>query len=143
MRRIQYVLLLILLLAPLGCARKQAPHAAAPGAGAPAAVAGTDNLAGPKVNLRVFYAGHPGSAREKDFAAFLGRHFTSVATGDLATFEPGQAKDADVVLFDYDGDGFKAPRPRVTLAIYHRATMTVGVAGGLFCEMMRLKIGYL
>lgn len=142
MSRIRYVLLLILLLTPLGCAREMAPQTDA-SVTAPVAVAETDNLAGPKVNLRIFYAGHLGSAREKDFARFLGRHFASVATGDLATFEPGQAKDADVVLFDYDGDGFKAPRPQVTLANYHRATMTVGVAGGLFCEMMRLKIGYL
>ena len=96
-----------------------------------------------KINLRILYAGHPASAREQDFVKFLKQYFLDVKTGDLETFEPIQAKDADVVIFDYDGDGFKAPQPKIRLEDYHRATMTVGIAGGAFCNMMRLKTGYL
>jgi hypothetical protein len=95
-----------------------------------------------KIKLRIFYAGHPGSEREKDFASFLKQHFTQVGTGDLANFDGAQAKEADVVLLDYDGDGFKAPRPDLGKD-YRRATVTVGVVGGMFCSRMDLKTGYL
>jgi len=92
--------------------------------------------------LRIFYAGKPGSAREADFLTFLKQHFRQVNTGDLASFNPRQATDTDVILFDYDGDGFKAPRPNLP-AGYARPTVTIGVAGGLFCSQRGLKTGYM
>jgi hypothetical protein len=94
-----------------------------------------------KVDLRVFYAGHPGSQREADFAGFLRQHFRDVATGDLAGFNGRQADGFDVVLLDYDGDGFKSPRPSLP-ETYTRPTVTIGVAGAFICSQRQLKIGY-
>lgn len=94
-----------------------------------------------KIALRIFYAGHPGSARETDFVGFLKQYFAEVRTGDYAKFSAAYAKDSDVVILDYDGDGFKAPRLNLR-EDYRRATVTVGVAGGLLCGGLGLKSGY-
>jgi hypothetical protein len=103
--------------------------------------AGSDGAA--KIDLRIFYAGHPGSEREGDFVAFLEKRFARVVTGDLATFVPDQARDSDVVVLDYDGDGFEAPRPKLRGSDYRRATVTVGVVGAFICGQLGLKGQYL
>ena len=95
-----------------------------------------------KAPLRIFYAGHPGSDRERDFVAFLSQHFAEVKTGDLAKFQGEAAKDSDVVVLDYDGDGFKSPRPSLSRD-YARPTVTVGVVGAFICGNQGLKAGYL
>lgn len=92
-------------------------------------------------NLRILYVGHPGSRREADFVTFLKPHFKEVKSADLGAFKEEQAADCDVAIFDYDGDGFKAPQP-VLSEKYTRATVTVGVAGAFFCMNRGLKIGY-
>jgi hypothetical protein len=108
--------------------------------------------------LRVLYVGHPGSDREKDFVQFLGQHFETVKTGDLSTFTNRDAEDSDVAILDYDGDGFKAPRPKImpwfldegpkdspspARPWFTRPVITVGVAGGLMSLDWGLKTGYL
>ncbi len=65
-----------------------------------------------------------------------------MSTGSRASFEAKQAADADVILFDHDGDGFKAPRPKLPTD-YTRPTVTIGVAGAVFCDYLRLKTGYM
>ena len=95
-----------------------------------------------KIPLRILYAGHPGSPRERDFTEFLGKYFAQVTTRELAKFDAAQAKDADVVVMDYDGDGFKAPQPELPEG-YARPTVTVGVPGAFLCSHLRLKTGYL
>jgi len=97
-----------------------------------------------KIAMRILYAGHPGSDREKDFVEFLSKYFTQVETGDLATFSDRSADRFDVAILDYDGDGmdaFKFPRPKLSQNYAH-ATVTVGVAGGLIGSQLRLKTGY-
>ena len=95
-----------------------------------------------QVSLRILYAGKPGSAREADFLTFLKQHVREVTTGDLAKFTSRETTDADVILFDYDGDGFKAPQPSLP-ADYARPTVTIGVAGGMLCSQRGLKTGYM
>lgn len=95
-----------------------------------------------KINLRILYAGHPDSKREKEFVQFLTSHFSKVETGDLATFQESQAESFDVIILDYDGDGFNAPRLQLSPE-YARPTVTVGVAGAFICSNMSLKTGYL
>jgi hypothetical protein len=92
--------------------------------------------------LRILYAGHPGSDREKDFVGFLKKYFDVVQTGNLQTFKEADAEGYDVTILDYDGDGFKAPRPMVS-AGFSKPLITVGVAGGLICDRWGLKTGYL
>lgn len=92
--------------------------------------------------LRILYVGHPGSGREKDFVDFLCKHFETVETADLKEFKEEQTDNFDVTMFDYDGDGFKAPRPRLSRE-FSRPVITVGVAGGLMCLGWNLKTGYL
>lgn len=97
-----------------------------------------------KIALRILYAGHPGSKREKDFVEFLGQHFTQVQTGDLAAFNDKSADGFDVAILDYDGEGmeaFKFPRPHLSQNYAH-ATVTVGVAGALIGNQLQLKTGY-
>ena len=95
-----------------------------------------------KLGLRVLYVGHPGSDREKDFTDFLTPHFELLETGALGSFEENQADNFDVVIFDYDGDAFKAPRPNISPP-YSRPTVTIGVIGALICDGQNLKQGYL
>ncbi len=97
---------------------------------------------GKKIDLKILYAGHPGSSREKEFVEFLGKQFRDVKAADLAGFGEAQAQGFDVVLLDYDGDGFKAPRPALS-PNYRRATVTLGVAGGLLTSSLGLKTGYM
>lgn len=98
--------------------------------------------AGDTLPLRILYVGHPGSAREADFLAFLKQHFRQVETANLRGFRGQEARDADVVLLDYDGNGFKAPRPKLPDS-YARPTVTIGVAGGLWASRRGLKTGYM
>jgi hypothetical protein len=100
------------------------------------------NPSSEKINLKLLYAGQPGSPREKDFVQFLSQRFTDVRTTDLAKFTDDQANGRDVVLFDYEGDGFKAPRPNLSKN-YARATVAIGVVGAFICDKQGLKTGYL
>ena len=95
-----------------------------------------------KIPLHVLYAGHPGAKRTSDFVQFLKEHFTEVDTADLGQIQLGRKLGADVVLLDYDGDGFKAPRVSFPKG-YSQPTLTIGVVGGLICSQNRLKTGYL
>jgi hypothetical protein len=92
--------------------------------------------------LRILYAGHPDSEREKDFVQFLGQYFNTVKTADLSAFKETDTEGFDVTILDYDGDGFKAPRPNISLG-FSKPLLTVGVPGGLMCSGWRLKLGYL
>ncbi len=96
---------------------------------------------GEKIQLRVFYVGHPGSDREKDFVGLLEKHFAKVGTGDLAAFAPDKARDWDVVILDYDGDGAKAPRPKLP-ADYARPTLTIGIMGARLGSDLKLRTSY-
>jgi hypothetical protein len=95
-----------------------------------------------KIAMRILYAGHPGSAREKEFVEFLGNYFTQVQTGDLAKFTNESADGFDVMIFDYDEQGFNAPQPRLSQN-YARPTVTVGVPGTAIGSQLGLKTGYL
>src|SRR5262245_11102879 len=54
-----------------------------------------------KVNLKVLYAGNPGSPRAKDFVAFLGQHFARVGEANYEKFKAEEARGFDVVIFDW------------------------------------------
>ncbi|UCG57041.1 MAG: hypothetical protein JSU70_19525 [Phycisphaerales bacterium] len=95
-----------------------------------------------KIDLRILYAGHPDSEREKDFVEFLTKNFKAVEMADLSDFDESFTKDFDVTILDYDGDGFKAPRCR-DLSGLSRPVVTVGVPGALMCSGWQLKTGYL
>lgn len=93
-------------------------------------------------SLRVLYAGRPNSGRGKDFVKFLAQHFDTVETGDLRKFTDPDAEGFDVTILDYDGDGFKAPRPSISRD-FSRPVMTLGVPGARICDSLDLKTGYL
>ena len=95
-----------------------------------------------KIDLRILYVGHPDSAREKDFVNFLTKQFKAVETADLKDFNEGQTDGFDVTILDYDGDGFKSPRPNISRN-FSRPMFTVGVAGALMSFRWNLKTGYL
>jgi hypothetical protein len=92
--------------------------------------------------LRILYAGHPGSDREKDFVGFLKKYFDVVQTGNLETFKEADTQGFDVTLLDWDWNEFKTPRPMVSPK-FSRPLVTLGVPGGLMCDRWRLKTGYL
>jgi len=113
-------------------------------------VAGLVGWAGPQAStetgdgstLAVLYAGHPRSARERNFVAFLRKHLGKVETTDLKTFRESQCDGFDVTILDYDGDLFKAPRPLFSDG-FSRPVITVGVPGAFICSQRDLKTGYL
>lgn len=90
----------------------------------------------------ILYVGNPGSEREQDFVAFLGKHFGAIETADLKTFAESQCDGFGVTILDYDGRGFEAPRPRISLE-FSRPLITVGVPGAMMCSKWRLKTAYL
>jgi len=93
-------------------------------------------------NLKILYAGRPGSDREKDFVEFLKKHFDVVRTGNLETFKETDTEGFDVTLLDWDWNEFKGPRPRLSEG-FSRPLITLGVPGGLISSQWRLKTGYL
>jgi hypothetical protein len=97
---------------------------------------------GEKIDLRILYAGQPGSDREREFLGFLREHFVEVGEADLREFGESQAKGFGVVILDWDGKDLRAPRPKLSQS-YARATVTVGVPGAMICGNLNLKSGYL
>ncbi|MHC4553536.1 MAG: hypothetical protein ACYSUT_12360 [Planctomycetota bacterium] len=95
-----------------------------------------------KIEMSLYYAGHPGSEREKDFADFLIKHFTKIETGDLAAFDGSQSNGFDVTILDYDGDGFESPRPNIPHT-FTKPVVTMGVTGAFISGQRNLKTNYL
>jgi hypothetical protein len=95
-----------------------------------------------KIDLRILFAGHSGSEREKEFVNFLQSYFKEVGKVDLPKFEESQAKDFDVIIMDYDGRCFDAPRPKLSRE-YDRPTVTIAGIGALIGSSLNLKTGYL
>ncbi len=92
--------------------------------------------------LRILYAGHPGTDREKDFVGFLKKYFDVVQTGNLQTFKEADTQGFDVTLLDWDINEFKGPRPQLS-ENFSRPLITLGVPGGLIAMQWKLKTGYL
>jgi len=99
-----------------------------------------------KIGLRILYAGHQGSVRERDFINFLAKYFVEVRTAELTKFTAKQSIGFDVMILDYDRDN-TGNVPELLLADlskdYSRSTVTVGVTGALLCDRLKLKTGYL
>lgn len=95
-----------------------------------------------KIDLRILYLGHPGSEREKEYVNFLRTHFKEVGKGDLQKFEASQTEKYDVIILDYDGRCFDAPRPELSRE-YDRPTVTIAGVGALIGSGLNLKTGYL
>ncbi len=102
------------------------------------------------IKLKVLYAGNSGSDRAKDFAAFLEKV-------DFGKFQEADAKDYDVVLFDWtsiyprDKEGkinnsagsiTMPPAPHLS-PDFAKATILIGAAGGQVAGTRQLKINWL
>ena len=130
MRRIGAALALAALLAiPLVSTGSQAQSPSAP-------------AASEMSKLRILYAGHPGTDREKDFVGFLKMYFDVVQTGNLQTFKEADTQGFDVTLLDWDWNDIKGPKPTVSEG-FSRPVVTIGVPGGLIGRRWRLKTGYM
>jgi hypothetical protein len=92
--------------------------------------------------LKILYAGHPGTDREKDFVGFLKKYFDVVQTGNLQAFKEADTQGFDVTLLDWDINESKGPRPQLSQG-FSRPLITLGVPGGLISMQWRLKTGYL
>ena len=92
-----------------------------------------------KIDLQILYAGHVGSEREDNFYKFLDRHFEKVEKTNLKSFSPKIAEGYDVIILDYDGEGFDAPRPDLDLS-YKKPTVTIGVLGAFLASSRNLKL---
>jgi hypothetical protein len=113
--------------------------------------------AGERFPLAVLYAGNPGSDREKDFAAFLGKSFDKIGTTDYRTFKQDDAKGYDVVILDWtsiyprddqgkmkkDFAGLNSPKPPTLSETFDRPTILIGAAGGYATQRLSLKINWL
>jgi hypothetical protein len=118
--------------------------------------AGTLPAAEP-ISLKVLYAGNPGSARAKDFTAFLAEHFAKVTATDFGKFKEDEARDYDVVVFDWtsiyprDKDGkldesagsIKMPAAPHLSQQFARPAVLIGAAGGDVAGSLQVKINWL
>ena len=93
-------------------------------------------------DLKILYAGHSGTEREKDFVAFLSKHFASVEAAEVEGLSESRARRFDVTILDYDGRGFNSPQPAISRG-YTRPIVTIGVYGALLCGRWGLKTDYL
>jgi len=113
--------------------------------------------AGEPIDLKVLYAGHSGSDREKDFKAFLAEHFAQVGATDYEKFTPEQAKAYDVVILDWTsieprdekgnlktgpGADLNLPKPPKLAESYDRPTILIGAGGGYAIRPSKLKIDW-
>jgi len=139
---------ILVMISAFGCRKKEPPQGARqePSTGTTRPVPAADRVYEPdtaeKIDLRILYAGVPNTERAKDFTEFLAKHFLEVGTTDYKAFKEDQASGFDVVILDYDGVGFSAPRPSISRE-YSRATVTMGVPGAFICGSLSLKTGYL
>ncbi len=136
-----YFLILAAAIALTGC-RKSQPDEAEQTAQAPKTENEVPALSGGAIDLKVLYAGRPGSDRQKDFVAFLSKYFAQVTTGDLAEFNDARAAAADVVILDYDGESSDAPMPDIS-DDYSAPTITLGVVGANISSELGLATGYM
>lgn len=109
------------------------------------------------INLKVLYAGNPDSDRAKDFMAFLQKQFTKATLTDFTKFNENEAKDYDVVIFDWSsiyprdkdgkitkgGGGIKSPSAPVLSPNFARPTVLIGAAGGDVAGSRNIKINWL
>ena len=105
------------------------------------------------LNLSVLYAGHPGSARERDFLTFLRGQVRNAAATDYRTFTADRARGFDVILFDWtsiyprdqegrvaaDAGGLDIPAPPALSMDFDRPAVLIGQAGGSVAEALGLK----
>ncbi|MDE2505618.1 MAG: hypothetical protein KGM43_00255 [Planctomycetota bacterium] len=119
------------------------------------------------IPLKILYAGHPGTPRERDFATFLKRHFAQVETADFRTFDEPQAQGRDVVILDWTSttprdqagnelslykvgvDAWSKEQEkllpiaeRILSDNYARPTLLIGELSGWFGREHKLKIGF-
>jgi len=109
------------------------------------------------IQLRVLYAGNSGSERAKDFVSFLQKHFAKVGSVQFGKFKESDAKEYDVVVFDWtsiyprDKTGkidnkvgnIKSPTPPRLSQDFARASVLIGAAGGQLAQSRKLKIDWL
>ena len=101
-----------------------------------------------KIQLKVLYAGLPGTERAQDFVSFLSRHFSKVETSDVLEFQEGQTEGFDVVIVDKDGIqwGGRGGKPLSQIVnfsdTYSRATIALGIPGAFLFDRKKLKLGY-
>jgi hypothetical protein len=114
-------------------------------------------LAEEPINLKVLYAGNASSDRAKDFISFLEKHFAKVCSADFGKFQEADAKDYDVVLFDWTsiyprnkegkidnsaGSITMPPGPQLS-PDFAKATILIGAAGGQVAGTRQIKINWL
>ncbi len=136
-----YLLILAAAITLTGC-RKSQPNETEQTAQTPNTSNEVPALPGGAIDLKVLYAGRPGSDRQKDFVAFLSKHFKQVTTGDLAEFNGSQAEAVDVVIFDYEGESSEAPMPDIS-DDYSASTITLGVVGANISTELGLATAYM
>jgi len=112
------------------------------------------NEAGKPINLKILYAGNPGSERQKEFTSFLREYFERVDSLDLRSFSDQKAAGYDVVIIDWtsifprDPDGKLVepvkkliwPQGATVTSAYDRPTILVGAVGVELVRPLQLKI---
>ena len=110
-----------------------------------------------RLNVRVLYAGNPGSARSKDFVSFLEQQFAKASETSYEKLKEADAKGFDVVIFDWtsiyprEKDGkiaqgstnLHSPKPPHLSADFDRPAILIGAAGGSLAGRLHLKIDWL
>ncbi|MFO0983770.1 MAG: hypothetical protein U1E76_18900 [Planctomycetota bacterium] len=85
--------------------------------------------------LKIIYAGNPGSPREADFVSFLEEHFGEVQALPITEVTEAKVKDGDVVIFDWtssykENKEYAGEYPQVQLgASFAKASVLIGGMG--------------
>jgi len=110
-----------------------------------------------RLNLRVLYAGKPDHARARDFIQFLDAHFVNPMATSYETITAEEAKDYDVIIFDWPSilprdengdvlrDNFRLQSPKQPSLPedWDRPSIVIGGPGQNIAGMFRSKIDWL
>lgn len=114
---------------------------------------GPPACAADRIDLRVLYAGSPGSERFQDFQAFLEEHFAQVAVTDTSIFREEESARHDVVIFDWretfdPQNGWivaekRLQNPPRLSERFDRPAVLIGETGGRVVVNLKLKLDWL
>ena len=93
---------------------------------------------------RVLYAGNRDTPRQRAFVELLEKRFSQVDVANRETFDPAQARDADVVLLDWSQQDKRSADYKSPLGereAWSKPTVLLGSAGLLLAGVWQIAGG--
>jgi hypothetical protein len=93
---------------------------------------------------RLLFVGNAQTQRTREFVAFFRKHFARVDVAEREGFDPGRARQADVVVLDWSQRDPRSKPPKSPLGkreLWDRPTVLLGSAGHLLAGAWEVRGG--